>query len=384
MIVDYNSLLLAIGFSGAGLSLAFFGTWLTARTDSFLLTWSVGVLLLVCSVFVYRQYALQPDPRLSVLAFAMLLGGLTVVLGAAYQFRGRPAPLLRGLPVLAVAYLLSLPPLAFGYDGLGLMITNLVAAAILGMTAFEYWRGRAEAPTPIVGLSVLYAVAGMSFLLCAVVLIVDGRLIIGRAPANWVEDLSLILSIACIAGIGALSLAINQWRIAGRHRREAFTDPLTGLLNRRALFDTYGDGPIAAHTAVIVFDLDKFKAINDHYGHAAGDRVLSRFAAAMRESIRTDDTAARLGGEEFALVLPRSTPELALLIAERVRAMFSTEIIDSGSGKLQCTVSAGVAFAGPEDSNTLDKLLSRADKALYLAKRGGRNRVASPELRLVS
>ena len=84
-----------------------------------------------------------------------------------------------------------------------------------------------------------------------------------------------------MTGIGALSLALNQGRIARHHQLEAQTDALTGLLNRRALFDLHGKTPIGAFTAVVVFDLDGFKAINDQYGHAAGDEVLKVFAAEL-------------------------------------------------------------------------------------------------------
>jgi diguanylate cyclase (GGDEF)-like protein len=112
-----------------------------------------------------------------------------------------------------------------------------------------------------------------------------------------------------MTGIGALSLALNQGRLARHHRRDALTDPLTGLLNRRALFDMHGNVPVGAFTAVVVFDLDNFKAINDEFGHAAGDEVLRVFAAELAGNLRQTDVAARMGGEEFALVLKRTVPE---------------------------------------------------------------------------
>ncbi|TGP39692.1 GGDEF domain-containing protein, partial [bacterium M00.F.Ca.ET.229.01.1.1] len=93
-----------------------------------------------------------------------------------------------------------------------------------------------------------------------------GRLVLGHAPSNWAEDLSLIIVIASMTGIGGLSLALNQGRLAQHHRRNALTDPLTGLLNRRALFDLHGEAPVGAFMAVVVFDLDGFKAINDEFG----------------------------------------------------------------------------------------------------------------------
>ena len=172
----------------------------------------------------------------------------------------------------------------------------------------------------------------------------DGKLVLGHAPSNWAEELSLIIVIASMTGIGALSLALNQGRLARHHRHNALTDPLTGLLNRRALFDLHGDAPVGAFTAVVVFDLDNFKAINDEFGHATGDEVLKVFAKELAGNLRPADVAARMGGEEFALVLKRTLPETVEDTAERIRAAFAARRIETETGSLTCTVSAGFAF----------------------------------------
>lgn len=372
MLLDYNSLLLAVGFSAACLSLTLFGTWMAARSDKFLLTWAVSVLVVVCEVFAYDAYIKAPGTALGVLTLAVLLLGFSVMLGAAHQFRTRRSP----LPLIAlgvgISCALALPPMALGYDGLGFMLENALAALLLFGTAYEYWRGRAEAPVHLIGVSLLYSLTAASFVLCAAVLAWDGKLVLGHAPSNWAEDLSLV--IASMTGIGALSLALNQGRLARHHQREAQTDALTGLLNRRALFDLHGTTPVSAFTAVVVFDLDGFKAINDQFGHAAGDEVLRVFAEVLCAGLRPNDSAARMGGEEFAMVLRRILPEVAGATAERVRAAFAARTIETETGPLRCTVSAGFAF-GSTDGMSFDKVLSAADKALYAAKRAGRNRV---------
>ncbi|RAZ74531.1 GGDEF domain-containing protein [Mesorhizobium atlanticum] len=374
MLLDYNSLLLAVGFSAACLSLTLFGTWLTARSDKFLLTWAVSVLVVVVEVFAYEAYIARPGTTLGVLTLALLLLGFSVMLGAAHQFRTRRSP----LPLIAlgtgISYALALPPMAFGYDGLGFMLENALAALLLFGTAYEYWRGRAEAPVHLIGVSLLYSLTAASFVLCAAVLAWDGKLVLGHAPSNWAEDLSLVIVIASMTGIGALSLALNQGRLARHHQREAQTDALTGLLNRRALFDLHGSMPVNAFTAVVVFDLDGFKAINDEFGHAAGDEVLKVFAEVLSAGLRSTDSVARMGGEEFAMVLKRTLPETAEATAERVRAVFAARIVQTEAGPLRCTVSAGFAF-GSTDGMSFEKVLSAADKALYAAKRAGRNRV---------
>jgi diguanylate cyclase (GGDEF)-like protein len=250
----------------------------------------------------------------------------------------------------------------------------MAIAAVLFAIAYQYWLARNEAPAPLTAIAALYALTAISFVLCASVLVADGKLVLGAAPSNWAEDLSIAICIAGMTGIGALSLALHQWRLAARHRLDAITDPLTGLLNRRALFDCYGDGTMGPTTAVVVFDIDHFKLINDAYGHAAGDCVLKVFAAELLAHRRTDDVAARLGGEEFALVLKEVIPGRAEIVAERVRKSFQDRKIHIEDAVVSCTVSVGVA-PGRSTPMVFDAMLSAADKALYVAKRAGRNRV---------
>jgi len=382
MLLDYNSLLIAIAFAAACLGVTLFAAWMAARTERFLLTWAAGAVLLVCSILLYSAYVVSPETYLVILAFAVHITSFAVFYGAAIQFRTGEPPfrpiMMAGIPALLVA----LPGYATPFDAIGFILSNLVVAALLFLTARQYWIGRREAPGPIMGLTALYAVAGVSFVICAMVLVAEGQWVLGRAPENWAENLNLVVGITAVAGVGAISLALNQSRIARTHRREAMTDGLTGLLNRRAIFDLFSDRDLPPFTSVIVFDLDGFKAVNDGHGHAVGDEVLRRFARAIKHSIRTTDTAARLGGEEFALVLPRSDAESALQVAERIRRDFAEAAIEAGGAKLRSTVSAGVATAGAK-GQPFEDVLRSADSALYAAKRDGRNRVVAEPLRLV-
>lgn len=382
MSLDYTSLLLAVGFSAACLSLTLFGMWLTARSERFLLTWAISLVFVVGDIFVYDAYIDMPGRLLGIATLAFLLIGFSAMLGAAYQFRTGGSPMPRAL-LGGISLVVTLPPMALGYDGLGFMFENLFASLLLFATAREYWKGRDEAPALTIGITALYAATATSFALCAMVLALDGKLILGHAPSNWAEELSLIVVIASMTGIGALSLALNQGRLARHHRRDALTDPLTGLLNRRALFDLHGNAPVGAFTAVVVFDLDNFKAINDEFGHAAGDEVLRVFARELDGNLRPADVAARMGGEEFALVLKRTLPETVEETAERIRTAFAARRIETEMGSVTCTVSAGFAF-GTSDGMSFDKVLKAADKALYAAKRSGRNRVAASAFRRAS
>ncbi|MBY5897365.1 GGDEF domain-containing protein [Rhizobium ruizarguesonis] len=374
MMLDYNSLLLALGVSAACLAVTLMGSWLVRRSETVLLTATVGLVLVVSGIFVYSAYVNTPEKWLGVANFVLFHAGFATIWGAGKQFlTGRVSLLAIAIRALA-ATVFSVVPMLSGYDGLAFIADNLAIALLLFATARQYWLARAEAPAPLLGIAVLYTLTAISFVLCAAVLISDGKLVLGKAPSNWAEDLSLAVCIAGMTGIGALSLALHQWRLAARHRLDAITDPLTGLLNRRALFDQYGTRPMGTTTAVIVFDIDHFKSVNDRFGHAAGDRVLNVFSGELSAHCRTGDTAARLGGEEFVLVLKEIMPGRAELTAERIRRAFEAREIHIDDEVLTCTVSVGVA-PGRSKSLDFDAMLSAADKALYVAKRAGRNRV---------
>jgi len=375
MTPDYNTLLLAIALSGFCLSATLFASWMSSKVERFLLSWSIGIGCIVPAVAAYSVYFDNPDFRIGCLAFMLQFLGFAFIYGAAYRFRTGLSARRRIILTFAASTLLANPWLVAGYDGIAFIMLNVLIAGSLVATASEYWRGRKEAPLPLTGIVILYLLTALSFVLCASVLIHDGRLVMGHAPDNWAENLNLVVAIVGITGIGAMSLALNQWRVAGSHQRAANTDALTGLLNRRALFERYGDEAVGMHRAAIAFDLDSFKSVNDRYGHAAGDVVLKIFAEVLGEACGTAACVARLGGEEFVVVLDRTLPDRAQHVAERVREVFAAKLIPIGRRSISCTVSAGIAF-GNDQCTSFDSLLSNADKALYISKRNGRNRVS--------
>jgi diguanylate cyclase (GGDEF)-like protein len=182
-------------------------------------------------------------------------------------------------------------------------------------------------------------------------------------------------------------------RMVGRLERLSRHDPLTGLLNRRAMGELLaqeeqrvrrlaasGSGQSAGHVAgqmsVLMIDIDHFKAINDNHGHAAGDRALLQLATLMASQLREMDHLARWGGEEFLALLPATSGGDALVLAERLCERVRHLSLHSDIGPIPLSASIGVAdWAGPQDS--MAALLKRADDALYAAKRGGRDRVVS-------
>ena len=164
-----------------------------------------------------------------------------------------------------------------------------------------------------------------------------------------------------------------------RRRREAFGDYLTGLANRRAFFEAAEQElarskALPRPTAVIALDADHFKAINDRYGHPGGDAVLQHLAAILGETFREVDVVARIGGEEFAVLLPSTDLPRAAVVAERLRSLVAAHVVHFDGHRIHYTVSLGVASLDDGDGG-IDLLLKRADQALYAAKRAGRNRV---------
>ena len=157
----------------------------------------------------------------------------------------------------------------------------------------------------------------------------------------------------------------------------AVTDALTGLYNRRYLtrhLASLMDQTPPPHLALMLIDVDFFKAVNDAHGHAVGDRVLRAVADTLRANIRAFDTLARYGGEEFVVVMPGAGADQASVAAERLRlAVAALDVAELGAGP-GLTVSIGVAVSG-QDADGAEELLGVADTALYAAKRNGRNRV---------
>ncbi len=167
-----------------------------------------------------------------------------------------------------------------------------------------------------------------------------------------------------------VSIAIENARLFRRVRQLAEHDALTGVLNRGEFFRRAEEAYERAG-AVIMFDVDHFKRFNDDHGHALGDEVLRRVASAARSATRRSDILGRYGGEEFSVLLPGATLEDARDVGERIRAAVAQIRIASHGTDLSVTVSVGVANG--RGTETLQHLLSRADEALYLSKRRGRN-----------
>jgi two-component system, sensor histidine kinase ChiS len=184
-----------------------------------------------------------------------------------------------------------------------------------------------------------------------------------------------------LARIQTLLLLRTKTREAAENAHRASIDSLTGLNNRRSLWEIGSKLFNAARRhnrdlSVIMIDVDHFKRFNDAYGHSFGDEVLRQIAIHIASALRKEDVAARYGGEEFAVLLPDSSLKAALQVAERIQIIVEAGCTSiAGMGNLNCTISAGVAALG-DDMASLDALIKAADTLMYKAKGSGRNRIA--------
>jgi len=315
----------------------------------------------------------------SLSGFFLLRFGLLKLLG-----RSTSAHWIRNWAVLiAVMGALS------GYASLGeaaegrywrIVIVSSVVTVIAALTVADQWRTKKSLVSgPRIFIGITFALIALLNATRVVLLVIDPAGYIRDFPGNYELVFLLGMILSCFsATVGAvLMMAV---RLIERLNEQASLDPLTGALNRRG-FEAVA-APLLARdarhrspVALMVMDLDLFKEINDHYGHALGDRVLREFAAVAVAGLRAQDVFARFGGEEFVVLITSGASEHPCEVAERLRKKWAEHEIHHQSAVLRSTVSVGVAMVDPHLPQAIDSAYRRADKALYQAKESGRNRV---------
>ncbi len=213
---------------------------------------------------------------------------------------------------------------------------------------------------------------------------------VGRATAeylgHWRRDMGVVGALSSVlfgVGIGATLMVDRAWRrqrkVAKLLEKQAHTDALTGIANRRHFFEV-ADAELArsrryeAPLSMLMLDIDHFKEVNDAHGHRAGDRVLQQLARTCLEVLREVDVVGRVGGEEFAILLPETELEGAVEVAERLREAVGRAEVPRDEG-LPIRITASIGVATLSGTANLDTLMRQADAALYDAKHRGRNRV---------
>jgi diguanylate cyclase (GGDEF)-like protein len=258
--------------------------------------------------------------------------------------------------------------------------SSMIVAAYSFGAAIEIWRGRHEGLASRLPLVVMLSMHGALYLLRVplsfVMPVGKGDALLSSAWFGVIALESLLYMIAT----AFIFLAMAKERLELEHKVAATTDPLTGIANRRAFLEsatrslkqrTRTPQPVSA----LLFDLDRFKSINDQFGHAIGDRVLRAFTDIAVTELRSTDLLGRLGGEEFGALLFGAEASSAAATAERIRAAFEENYAREGVGAKNVSVSVGVASVPADEAVEVETLMSKADEALYVAKARGRNRV---------
>lgn len=329
----------------------------------------------------FRGNGLVPDPISIPAGYAVLFVGVALESGALWEGAGHTRWRRPTYALLALAILAFLA--CYVIDEVGLRV--VAAALILGAC---YLSGAAALATGWHGATMLRRVLVVATTVLALLVAARGLLVL-LMPGGWgwlTNGLLQSFSSAAfyllmlVGGFGYLLLGREQ--LQGELARLALVDPLTDVPNRRGFFDKLAPWMALARrpgqpTALVLIDLDQFKRVNDSYGHRAGDALLRQVVEVCKKQLRDSDQLGRLVGVEFALLLPRTGPAEALLVAERMRAAIAGSAIKTERAMISMTASFGVTAIRADDSTV--SLFKRADQALQAAKQGGRNRVVEAE-----
>ena len=367
-----------------GCALLFF--WYRDRRSTWLLWWSVPFLVGGLAVVSYTQPNWSTDFGAIAFGNAVRLAALGLLWEGARVFNGRK-PIIWPLAALIAIWiaLCLLPPFLASMPA-RIVGVSLVNGAVVLAAAWELWRGRSETLPSRLPAIVVFCSFGLLMLL-RIPLVAVAPFPFGALPLDplWMAGFNLVVFVHAFF-LGLLLIALTKERLELKQRQFALVDPLTGLLNRRAFMghverNALRRGLDPESTALLIFDLDHFKEVNDQFGHEIGDRVLAAFGALASANVRPTDLLYRIGGEEFCCVLPDTDVHAALRVAERVRRGFAANAYRLDGHSIPATVSIGVAMA-EQAGFDLEVMLAAADTALYEAKSRGRNRVvvADPAL----
>jgi diguanylate cyclase (GGDEF)-like protein len=280
----------------------------------------------------------------------------------------------------AIFWLATMTTLLPDEAALRLTIGAAIVATYAALTANELWNERRHSMQrrwPAVAVPVMHGCVLMLPILLGDILRTHGE---DFAHSIWVTVFAVELVLYAIGTVFVIFMLVSE-RAVAMHKTAASTDPLTGMFNRRGFSEACArvierEAKARRPVTVMIFDIDHFKGINDRFGHPAGDEILKLFSTVVVSTLRFSDLSGRVGGEEFAALLPCSLEE-GVVVAERVREAFEGSNIVCEEGKCDTTVSIGVA-GGPAGTE-LEVLMASADTALYQAKRNGRNRVEAAE-----
>ncbi|OYO29881.1 GGDEF domain-containing protein [Janthinobacterium sp. PC23-8] len=377
--MDIKTLVLALALGNLSLCAALFFFEYERKKSFAMSTWALAKQCQAVAWCLLYLRGVVPDFFAILLGNSLLFAGMALDAGALWQAAGKSGWRHRLLPALGVAvllfalcYIFEVAPLLRSAGG-----SLIVAGFFLSGVA---------------ALSLKWREASMLRRFLAVAMGVLSLLIGARGVlAAFVPDFDA--QRMQLAGFGALYLMmltnafgyllLTREKLGGELARLEVVDPATGVPNRRGFYQALAPWMALARrpglpTALVVLNVDDFKRVNDSYGHPVGDAVLKSVVDICRQQLRDSDLMGRLGGAEFAVLLPRTSLVDALMVAERIRTAVAALPVKTEKAVLNLTASLGVTTIRAEDSTVA--LFKRADEALQAAKEAGRNRVmAAPE-----
>jgi diguanylate cyclase (GGDEF)-like protein len=378
MLLDISTLYLVATMMAAmlGAMLLFFGK---QESIPALKWWGSAYLLGAASIALWTLASSTLGEMLSLALNAVGFVACGMVWNASRVFHGRK-PNLPGLVLGAIAWVAAVMTLAPAASALRMTIGAGIVAIYAALTASELWTERRrtlQQRWPAFVVPVLHGLVLMLPILLGDFLRPHDAAFSGSI---WMTVFSVELVLYAVGTVFVIFMLVSE-RAVTVHKTAASMDPLTGMFNRRGFSEATArvierEASAGRPVTVLIFDIDHFKSINDRFGHPAGDEILKLFSTIVLNTLRISDLSGRIGGEEFAALLPCSLEE-GVLAAERVREAFEASGIAVDEGPVDTTVSIGVA-GGPAGTE-LEVLLAAADTALYQAKRSGRNRVEAAE-----
>jgi diguanylate cyclase (GGDEF)-like protein len=375
--VDLATLLVVTIFATALSGVLLTYAWATNRHTPALALWAVGYLIAAVGLAMILARGQIANVWTIDVANALVIAAYGIIWMGARQFNNRRTPMvyvLIGPAIWLLAYQLE----AF-YASMParVVLVSFLLLCYTVLTGYEFWccNRKLSSAWPLIVILGLHAALFGSRVLWPgwMVLALTGS----SNPLSVVALFSFELLFHSLCAAFLLAFLAKERREL-YYRQESMIDPLTGIWNRRAFLDgamrkLNRAAVEGTSVAVIAFDLDRFKSINDRYGHLAGDRILLGVSAAVSEALRPGDLFARMGGEEFALLLADLQAADAAVVVERLRQRIAALAIDFDTSRLRTTASFGVAIARPQTD--LEALMAAADHALYRAKELGRNRI---------
>ncbi len=379
MPLDIPTLVIVSIFVMAILGLLLLLAWVQDRSIQALAWWGAAYLIAGLSIAMLSGQIPINQAVSNDIASALLFAACGLSWSGARLFDDkeiRPFAMFAGALIWLLACLIP----EFSTSTMGRMIvSSVIVSNYTLITAFELWGGRGEKLVTRWPAVIVLTLHGLIFpAQIPLTMWQPASRELAWLSTSWIAILALETLLYVIAS-AFIVLAMAKERNEKIHKTAATIDPLTGIANRRAVV---ANGNKLIRTvarpgrpvAALMFDLDHFKKINDRFGHAVGDSALIVFARTATANLRSTDLVGRLGGEEFAAILPNMNADEALAAADRLRRAYVEAAKEIDGQPVMGTLSAGVAVT-TDSTLSVEALLARADEALYSAKESGRNRV---------